>query len=110
VLPDQDPPPGSGVFAPFFGIAAHSPVFAVRLARRTGATFLYVYAERLPRGAGFVLHIDPAPEGIDDEDETKAVAAMNRGVEACIRRFPAQYWWAYKRFRRRPEGEPSLYP
>ena len=110
VLPDQDPPTGSGVFAPFFGIAAHSPVFASRLARRTGATILYVYAERLSWGRGYVLHIEPAPPEVADADEVRAVTAVNRGVEACIRRFPAQYYWAYMRFRRRPAGEPPFYP
>jgi KDO2-lipid IV(A) lauroyltransferase len=110
VLPDQDPPTGSGVFAPFFGIVAHSPVFPSRLARRTGATFLYIYAERLSWGRGYVLHIEPAPPGVTDEDEVRAVTAVNRGVEACIRRFPAQYYWAYMRFRRRPPGEPAFYP
>ncbi|HSD43661.1 MAG TPA: lysophospholipid acyltransferase family protein [Burkholderiales bacterium] len=110
VLPDQDPPTGSGTFAPFFGIAAHSPVFASRLARRTGAAILYVYAERLSWGRGYVLHIDPAPPDVTDEDEVRAVTAVNRGVEACIRQFPAQYYWAYMRFRRRPAGEPAFYP
>jgi KDO2-lipid IV(A) lauroyltransferase len=110
VLPDQDPPTGSGVFAPFFGIVAHSPVFATRLARRTGATILYVYAERLSWGRGYVLHIETAPPGVTDEDEAQAVTAVNRGVEACIRRFPAQYYWAYMRFRRRPPGDPPFYP
>jgi KDO2-lipid IV(A) lauroyltransferase len=110
VLPDQDPPTGSGVFAPFFGIVAHSSVFASRLARRTGATVLYIYAERLSRGRGYVLHIEPAPPEVADEDEVRAVGAVNRGVEACIRRFPAQYYWAYMRFRRRPAGEPPFYP
>jgi KDO2-lipid IV(A) lauroyltransferase len=110
VLPDQDPPTGSGVFAPFFGITAHSPIFAARLARRTGATFLYVYAERLAWGRGYVLHVDPAPPEVMDEDEVRAVTAVNRGVEACIREFPAQYYWAYMRFRRRPAGEPPFYP
>jgi KDO2-lipid IV(A) lauroyltransferase len=110
VLPDQDPPTGSGTFAPFFGITAHSPVFASRLARRTGATILYVYAERLGWGRGYVLHIDPAPPEVADEDEVRAVTAVNRGVEACIRQFPAQYYWAYMRFRRRPAGEPPFYP
>jgi KDO2-lipid IV(A) lauroyltransferase len=110
VLPDQDPPTGSGTFAPFFGITAHSPVFASRLAHRTGATILFVYAERLSWGRGYVLHIDPAPPGVTDEDEARAVAAVNRGVEASIRKFPAQYYWAYMRFRRRPAGEPPFYP
>lgn len=110
VLPDQDPPRGSGVFAPFFGVTAHSPVFASRLARRTGAPFLFIYAERLSWGRGYVLHIDPAPPDVADEDEVRAATAVNRGVEACVRRFPAQYYWAYTRFRRRPPGEPPVYP
>jgi KDO2-lipid IV(A) lauroyltransferase len=110
VLPDQDPPTGSGVFAPFFGITAHSPVFASRLARRTGAAVLYAYAERLSWGRGYVLHIALAPPDVADEDEVRAVTEVNRGVEACIRQLPAQYYWAYMRFRRRPAGEPPFYP
>jgi KDO2-lipid IV(A) lauroyltransferase len=109
MLPDQDPPEGSGAFAPFFGIRAHTPVLAARLARRTGAAVLYVFAERLSWGRGFVLHIVPAPPEVTDADETRACAALNRGLETCIRRFPAQYWWGYARFRRRPPGEPSVY-
>jgi Kdo2-lipid IVA lauroyltransferase/acyltransferase len=109
VLPDQDPPEGSGVFAPFFGIMAHTPVLAGRLARRTGAAVLYVFAERLGWGRGFVLHVVPAPADVTDEDDARACAALNRGLEDCIRRFPAQYWWGYARFRRRPPGAPPVY-
>jgi KDO2-lipid IV(A) lauroyltransferase len=110
VLPDQDPPTGSGVFAPFFGIAAHSPVFASRLARHSGATILYGYAERLSWGRGYVLHFEATPPEVTDPDEVRAVTALNRGVEACIRKLPAQYYWAYMRFRRRPPGAPPFYP
>ncbi len=109
ILPDQDPPEGSGAFAPFFGIAAHTPVLAPRLARRTGAAVLYVFAERLSWGRGFVLHVIPAPSEVADADDARACAALNRGLEQCIRRFPAQYWWAYARYRRRPPGEPPVY-
>jgi KDO2-lipid IV(A) lauroyltransferase len=109
VLPDQDPPEGSGAFAPFFGIMAHTPVLAARLARRTGAAVLYVFAERLGWGRGFVLHVVPAPPEVADADEGRACAALNRGLEECIRRFPAQYWWGYARFRRRPPGAPPVY-
>lgn len=108
VLPDQDPPEGSGAFAPFFGIVAHTPVLASRLARRTGAAVLYIFAERLGWGRGFVLHIVPAPPEVTGADAARACAALNRGLEDCIRRFPAQYWWGYARFRRRPPGEPPV--
>ena len=110
VLPDQDPPTGSGVFAPFFGIAAHSPTLPTRLARRTGAALILCYAERLTWGRGFVIHFEAPPQGVADEDEARAVAAINAGVESCIRRLPEQYYWGYMRFRRRPPGEPPFYP
>ncbi len=110
ILPDQDPPIGSGVFAPFFGMSAHTPVLLAALARRTGATVLYMYAERLSWGRGFVLHFVPAPAEVAEADEARAVAALNRGVEECIRRLPAQYWWGYARWRRRPQGETPFYP
>jgi KDO2-lipid IV(A) lauroyltransferase len=34
--------------------------------------------------------------------------ALNRGVEAAVRSLPAQYLWAYKRFKTRPAGAPKL--
>lgn len=111
ILPDQDPPEGSGVFADFFGIPAHTPVLLQRLARRTGATVLYMYAERLSWGRGFVLHFIPAHVDVKNEDEQIAATAINKGVEACVRCKPEQYWWAYARFRRRPSEEnESFYP
>ena len=110
VLPDQDPPEGSGAFAPFFGIAAHTPVLASRLARRTGAAVLYVFAERLGWGRGFVLHVVPAPRRSRTRTRRVRAPRSNRGLEDCIRMFPAQYWWGYARFRRRPPGEPALDP
>lgn len=110
ILPDQDPPLGSGAFAPFFGIPAHTPSLLTTLAQRTGAKVFYMYAERLGRGRGFILHFVPAPAEVTDADELRALAALNRGVEDCVRRLPAQYWWGYARWRRRPHGEADFYP
>ena len=105
ILPDQQPKQGDGEFAPFFGTPALTMVLLSRLARRTGATVLFAFAERLPRGAGFRLHVLPAPADIADPDLPTAVAALNRGVEACVRLAPAQYQWHYKRYSIRPPGE-----
>lgn len=105
ILPDQDPPRGSGVFAPFFGIAAHTPVLAGRLAARTGAPVLFVVAERLPRGRGFVMRFRAVPAAVADPDPTVVATAVNGAVEALVRALPEQYYWGYARFRRRPPGE-----
>ncbi len=109
ILPDQEPRRGDGRFAPFYGIDTLSMVLLPRLAARTGATVLFAFAERLPYGRGFDIHILPAPEGIADTDLNRACAAMNAGVEACAELAFTQYQWHYKRFRNRPEGEENPY-
>lgn len=109
MLPDQDPPPGRGVFAPFFGIAAHTPRLVSRMVRETGCAVLFLYAERLPLSRGFRVHYQAAGDEVGDADVERAATALNRGLEALVRRYPAQYWWSYARFRRRPEGEPPFY-
>ena len=109
ILPDQQPKQGEGEFAPFFGTSALTMVLLSRLAQRTGATVLFAFAERLPNGAGYRVRFLPAPEGIADPDLPTAVAALNRGVENCVRLAPAQYQWHYKRYNARPSGEPKLY-
>lgn len=98
ILPDQQPKQGEGEFAPFFGTPASTMVLLSRLAQRTGATVLFAFAERLPRGAGYALHFLPAPAQIAATDLTVAAAALNRGVEACVRIAPTQYQWHYKRY------------
>ncbi len=110
ILPDQEPPAeGGGVFAPFFGIPAWTMRLVTRLAQRSNALVVYTYAERLPQGRGFHIHVVPAPAEIDDHDPLVSATALNRGVEQCVRACPAQYQWSYKRFRKRPPGERSVY-
>ncbi|NGY06541.1 lysophospholipid acyltransferase family protein [Solimonas terrae] len=107
ILPDHDPPPGSGVFAPLFGITAHTTELVSKLAARSGAPVWFCLAERLPLGKGYRFHLQPAPEGI--ADPTRGVAVLNTAIEAIVRRWPDQYWWAYERYRRQPAGQPSPY-
>jgi KDO2-lipid IV(A) lauroyltransferase len=112
ILPDQQPKPrgrAAGVFAPFFGVPALTMVLVGRLARKTGAAVIFSFAERLPGSAGYRAHWVEAPEGVDDPDPVQAAAALNLGVERCVRRCPEQYQWSYKRFHARPEGEPEVY-
>lgn len=110
ILPDQNPDPGSGVFAPFFGIPAYTMVLIARLARKTGATLFVAYAERLPHGQGYHLRFREAPAEFATATPEQAAAIMNKLIETCVREQPAQYQWNYKRFRIQPEGRTPLYP
>lgn len=110
VLPDQEPKADKGaVFAPFFGVPAFTMLLVNRLAQRTGARVVFMFAERLPRGQGFIIHCLPAPSGIDSADAIAAATALNRGIEHCVRLCPAQYLWPYRRFRKRPDWLPKVY-
>lgn len=108
-MPDHDPPRGRGLFAPFMGIAAHTPTLIAKLVRLSGAPVVFMFGERLPRARGYIAHYFDAPAGIYDSDPLVATTAMNQGLEQCVRACPEQYWWGYKRFRRRPPGEPDFY-
>lgn len=105
ILPDQQPKHGEGEFAPFFGEPALTMVLVSRLAQRTGAQVLFSFAERLPQGAGFHVHFLPAPPKIADPHLPTAVAALNQGVEACVKLAMPQYQWHYKRYSIRPEDD-----
>jgi KDO2-lipid IV(A) lauroyltransferase len=110
ILPDQEPKADKGaVFAPFFGIPAFTMLLVNRLSRKTGAPVIFMFAERLKGVRGFRMHCIPAPAGIDSENDIEAATALNRGIEQCVAICPDQYVWPYKRFRRRPDGDPSLY-
>lgn len=110
ILPDQEPKADKGaVFAPFFNIPAFTMLLVNRLARRTGAPVIFMFAERLSGEAGFRMHCVPAPEGIDSDDDEEAAHALNLGIERCIAVCEEQFAWTYKRFRRRPEGIPPFY-
>lgn len=109
ILPDQDPDRASGVFAPFFGVQANTMTLLSRLAAKSGATVLMAFAERLPNGEGYHLHFEQTENALADADAELAAQHLNQAVERCALQQPAQYQWAYKRFKTRPEGEGRFY-
>ena len=110
ILPDQKPRAGEGELAPFFGRDAETGVLLPRLAARIGVPVLFACAERLPYGQGFRIHLLPAPEGLADAEIGQACAALNHGVEQCVRLAFAQYQWHYKRYTRGDQPNPYDQP
>jgi KDO2-lipid IV(A) lauroyltransferase len=102
MLPDQAPKAGEGVWAPFFGRPAWTMTLAARLSEVKGVRVIMIWAERLPRGAGYVLHLSEPQEAIDGSLEARCIA-INREIERLIRACPPQYLWAYNRYKR-PSG------
>ena len=109
ILPDQQPSLESGAFVPFFGKTALTPLLVSRLIQKTSSVALGYACLRNPDGKTFrMVCIESDPE-IYDTDMEKSAAAMNRTIEKLILMAPEQYQWEYKRFNRRPEGEPRPY-
>lgn len=99
VLPDQVPPEGQGVWAPWMGRNAYTMTLLPRLVQQTGALVLMCWCERNPKGR-FTLHMwpldPPLPTGPSVPLEVSATA-MNQAVEALVRSHPGQYLWSYAR-------------
>ncbi len=106
LLPDQVPPEGMGAWAPFFGRDAYTMTLAAKLVRQTGADWLLMWAERLPGGRGFILHVSapqqplPGAGEADSEALQQACARrINEEMERLIMLKPAQYLWGYHRYK-----------
>ncbi|PKH26288.1 lipid A biosynthesis lauroyl acyltransferase [Enterobacterales bacterium CwR94] len=109
--PDHDYGPRASVFAPFFAVenaaTTRGTWMLTRMAKPSVVPFV---PRRLPEGKGYELVMLP---DISDEmpldDEVTTATYMNKVVEHGVLMAPTQYMWLHRRFKTRPEGEPSLY-
>lgn len=98
LLPDQVPPQGMGVMAPFFGREAYTMSLAARLVAQTGAPVLLAWGERLPWGRGFRVHVQAMSEPLPNE-LVPAVTAINAAMAQLVLQCPSQYLWGYARYK-----------
>jgi KDO2-lipid IV(A) lauroyltransferase len=98
MLIDQDTPV-KGVWVPFFGRPAYTPVGAAELALKRGAGVVPCFIARQPDGRHrAVFH----PELELPADPTAATALMTAAIEAQVRAHPEQWVWLHRRWRRQP--------
>ncbi len=97
------------VFVPFFGVQACILTTVSRLAHLSGARVVPFVSEVLPDYRGYKLRIYPPLPAFPSGDVRTDALAMNQFLEARIRETPDQYYWVHRRFKRRPQGEASVY-
>lgn len=108
-LPDMDFGKQDAAFVPFFGVPAATLLAPSKMARSLGMVVQPVVAEMLPGGQGYrVRFLEPWAD-FPTDDPVADATRMNQWIEAEISRNPAQYLWVHRRFKTRPEGEPSVY-
>jgi len=110
MLPDMDFGAKNAEFIEFFGIAAATLTAMPRLAASTGAKIIPVIATMLPNYRGWKVTFHPPWENYPGEENmTTATRQMNAFIEQEILKTPSEYFWAHKRFKTRPEGDPGVY-
>lgn len=109
MLPDMDFGAKDAEFVPFFGIPAATLTAPGRIASATGAAVIPVVATFLPGYRGWKVTFYPAWENFPGDDMVASARRMNAFIEDRVREAPAEYFWTHKRYKTRPEGEPSPY-
>lgn len=97
LLPDQAPGKGEGIWVPFFGKPAYTMTLAARLSEVKNTQVLLFWGERVA-GQGWILHLYTPEVPVEGSLEER-VRILSGEVERLIRRCPAQYLWAYNRYK-----------
>lgn len=107
--PDQDFGPGQSMFAPFFGIPTATLLATHRLPRMTGCAvvMMFPWYDRAERK--YHVELLPQLDHFPTDDPVADLGRINALIEERVRKHPEQYWWIHRRFKTRPEGEPSIY-
>ena len=107
LLPDMDLGPHESVFVPFYGVPTATVPSLSRFARLGHARVVPVITRLTD--FGYEVKVHPAWPDYPTADATADAALMNRHLQDYIDEMPEQYYWVHKRFKTRPEGEPSVY-
>lgn len=99
----------ASTFVPFFGRPAKTPRGPAVFALKYGLPMIFVVAVLQPEGRYHVV-IEPVPvtpSGERERDVDEAVASFTRVLERYVRRYPEQYFWHHRRWRRQPPDTPE---
>lgn len=107
VVPDQDMRALAGIFLPFFGRDAYTPVGPATLSVVSGSPMLVVTSFR---DEGGLLHTEsfealrPRKGAARQEEVERLTRAWSEQVERSIRAHPSDWMWFHQRWRTTPES------
>ena len=78
-----------------------------RLARLTKSKVVFMVSEMTDDG--YVVHVSDFWKDFPTDDYVADTRRVTAELEKWILRLPDQYMWLHRRFKTRPEGEPSVY-
>ena len=113
ILVDLNTLDREAIFVEFFGRPAATTFLVAKLALRTGAPVLPVFAPWDKDRQRFLLKIDrPLTIELTGDEQLnvqRLTQQYTRVVEDYARRYPDQWLWIHRRWKTRPPGEPELY-
>jgi KDO2-lipid IV(A) lauroyltransferase len=113
ILVDLNTLDREAIFVDFFGRPASTTFIVAKLALRTGAEVLPVFAPWNEQRKRFSLIVDESLRiertGDEAEDVRRLTQQYTRAVEDYIRKYPDQWLWIHGRWKTRPPGEKNLY-
>jgi KDO2-lipid IV(A) lauroyltransferase len=113
ILVDLNTLDREGIFVDFFGMPASTTFVLAKLALRTGALVLPVFAPWDKKRGRFLLKIDEPlnynATGDEEEDMRRLTQLFTSVVEKYVRLYPDQWLWIHRRWKTRPPGEPGIY-
>jgi Kdo2-lipid IVA lauroyltransferase/acyltransferase len=108
VLADQGVLGLASSFVPFFGRPAKTPRGFAVFALRFNVSVCFMDMVRLPNGR-FRAVFEPVEidrTGDKERDIDAMVARYSQILEKWVRKYPEQYFWQHRRWRRQPAGTP----
>lgn len=110
-LPDMDLGRRGAALVPFFGVPAYTQMATAQLARQFNMPVFPVVSTWDPQTGLYHVEILPELQSFPDPNRTleEDTAHLNALLETWIRPRAAQYYWVHRRFKHRPDGEPSPY-
>lgn len=95
-------------FVPFFGRPAKTPKGPAVFALRYKVPIVFVGALLQPsrKYRFFAMEIEPADTGDRERDVDATVARFTAALERVVRRYPEQYFWHHRRWKRQPPDTP----
>ncbi len=112
-LMDTNMTPPQGIFVNYFGVPACTAGGIARVAMRTGAAVVPAFTlwdvSMGKYRICFEAEIPTVNTGHEEADAVTNTQNYTAAIERAVRAHPDQWLWVHRRWKTRPQGEPSLY-